>query len=246
MLPLAVTDLTVTHGDVVALRNVSVSVRPGQRVALIGPSGAGKSSLLNCVAGIVTPTSGQVEVLGSELAQLDGTALKQHRKRVGIIGQHLALAPSLRVAHSVNGGRLGTWSTAKALASLVRPRDRAEVNQVLSSVGLGDRIDARTGDLSGGEQQRVAIARTLLQQPDLLLADEPTSSVDPELANDMMSLICAPDAPWTAVVSVHDPELARRHTDRIIGLADGAIAFDLPASDVEPSTIAQLYQRVKQ
>ena len=241
--PLAVTELTVRHGDVVALNGVSVSVRPGERVALIGPSGAGKSSLINVAAGIVEPTSGEVIVLGERLADLSGSVLRKHRQRVGIISQALGLAPSLRVVHSVNGGRLGSWSTPAAMASLVRPRERDQVAKVLAGVGLADRIDARTGDLSGGEQQRVAIARTLLQRPDLILADEPTSSVDPELSNQVMALLCEPAAPWTAVVSVHDPDLALRHVDRIIALNHGEVIFDLPVGEVDRESIAELYER---
>ena len=241
--PLAVSDLTVRHGDVVALNGVSVSVRPGERVALIGPSGAGKSSLIHTAAGLVEPTSGDVSVLGQHLGELSGSALRTHRQRVGIISQALGLAPSLRVIHSVNGGRLGSWSTPRSIASLVRPKDRADVEQVLTGVGLKDRIDARTDDLSGGEQQRIAIARTLLQKPDLLLADEPTSSVDPELSNQVMALVCDRDAPWTAVISVHDPDLALRHVDRIVALAHGSIVFDLPAAAVDPKAITELYER---
>ena len=242
--PLAVSGLTVTHGDVVALNGVSVSVRPGERVALIGPSGAGKSSLINVAAGLVQPTSGEVTVLGETVAELTGSALRRHRERVGLISQALGLAPSLRVIHSVNGGRLGSWSTPAALASLVRPQGRKDVADVLRRVGLADRIDARTGDLSGGEQQRIAVARTLLQRPRILLADEPTSSVDPELANQVMDLICDRDAPWATVVSVHDPELALRHVDRVVALANGAIAFDRPVGEVSQSDISELYERV--
>ena len=241
--PLAVSDLTVRHGDVVALNDVSVSVRPGERVALIGPSGAGKSSLINVAAGIVEPTSGVVSVLGHSLAELSGSSLQKHRRQVGIVSQALGLAPSLRVVHSVNGGRLGSWSTPAAIASLVRPRERDRVSEVLTGVGLADRIDARTGDLSGGEQQRVAIARALLQRPQLLLADEPTSSVDPELSNQMMGLLCDRDAPWTAVISVHDPDLALRHVDRIIAMNDGSIVFDRPVGEVDPASLDELYER---
>lgn len=240
---MAVSNLTVRHGDVVALNGVTVSVSPGESVALIGPSGAGKSSLIHTAAGLVDATSGNVSVLGSDIAHLRGSALRHHRQRIGIVAQDLGLAPSLRVVHSVNGGRLGSWSSPTAIASLLRPRDRERVGAVLEDVGLKDRIDARTGDLSGGEQQRVAIARTLIQKPDLLLADEPTSSVDPELANQVMALLCDANAPWSTVVSVHDPQLAMRHVDRIIALANGSVVFDRPVGDVAQSDIDQLYER---
>ena len=222
-------DLVVSHGQVVALDRVSISVARSERVALIGPSGAGKSSLLNVIGGLVVPDDGHVEVLDNALADLKGAKLRDHRRRIGIISQHLGLAPALRVIHSVNGGRLGSWSTTKALASLVRPGDASDVIDVLDLVGLADRAHARTGDLSGGEQQRVAVARTMLHAPELVLADEPTSSVDPELSEQVMALLCPPNPTWAAVFSVHDPELALRHSDRIIGLSHGQIVFDRAA-----------------
>ena len=236
-------DLAVQHGQIVALDGVSLGVSPGERVALIGPSGAGKSSFINVVAGLVAHTTGDVVVLGEALATLTGTKLRDHRRRIGIVSQQLALAPALRVVHSVNGGRLGSWSTARALASLVRPRGATEVREVLDLVGLGDRAQARTGDLSGGEQQRVAVARTLLQAPELVLADEPTSSVDPKLSDQVMGLLCPPNPKWAVVVSVHDPELAVRHADRIVGLSNGHVAFDRPATGIDRSDIDALYQR---
>ena len=240
--PLAFADLTIRHANIVAVRGVSFAVQPGERVALIGPSGAGKSSLLHSAAGFVEPTSGEVWVLGSRMGDLTKGALRKHRMRVGIIAQDLALTPGLRVVHSVNGGRLGSWSTPRAITSLVRAHGRQDVERVLSAVGLADRADARTGDLSGGEQQRVAIARTLLQSPDLVLADEPTSSVDPKLADHAMGLLCDRAAPWTTVVSVHDPDLALRHVDRIIGLSHGSVVFDRSVDDVEPTDITGLYE----
>ena len=241
-------DVTVTHGDIVALDAVSVSVQPGERVALIGQSGAGKSTLLNAAAGLVTPTSGAISVLGSSVGALRGAALRKHRQLVGLISQDLGLAPALRVVHSVNGGQLGSWSTGKALGSLIRANSRAEVEQVLDLVGLADRIEARTGDLSGGEQQRVAVARTLLQNPRIILADEPTSSVDPDLADRVMGLLCGETTPSsnnspTVILSVHDPELALRHVDRIIALQSGRIIFDQPVAEVSPTAVASLYER---
>ena len=130
-------------------------------------------------------------------------------------------------------------------SSLVKPSGRLEAEEVLSRVGLSDRINARTGDLSGGEQQRVAIARTLLQAPDLVLADEPTSSVDPELADRIMALLCEQTgrSTSTVIVSVHDPDLAFRHADRIVALLDGRVAFDRPTADVDRADITALYER---
>lgn len=241
-------DLTVKHGEVVALDAVSIAVSPGERVALIGQSGAGKSTLLNVGAGLVTPTSGTMAVLGNQAGALTGSALRKHRQRVGLISQDLGLTPALRVLHSVNGGQLGAWSTGKALGSLLRASNRSDIERVLDLVGLADRIEARTGDLSGGEQQRVAIARTLLQNPEIILADEPTSSVDPDLADRVMALLCgastAPgkDSP-AVVISVHNPELALRHVDRIVALHTGKIVFDRPVAEVSEADVTSLYER---
>lgn len=236
-------NLTVDFGGVVALAGVSLSVELGERVALIGPSGGGKSTLLGVAAGLTSPTSGTAATFGVELDGLDDRERRKLGARLGIVAQDLALAPSLRVVHSVNGGRLGQWSTWRAVRSLVRPADFSDVQRSLAAVGLEDRIGARTGDLSGGEQQRVAVARVLHQAPDLVLADEPTSSVDPELADVVMSQLAPPGRGWTLLVSVHDPDLALRHVDRVVGLAAGKVAFDSPASDVEQADIDQLYAR---
>ena len=226
---------------------MSLRVPVGERVALVGPSGAGKTTLLALMAGLVPPTDGSVAVFGAALSDVSGRALRRHRARVGLVGQHLDLALALRVVHNVNAGRLGRWSTPAALGSLLRPAGRGEVVEVLDAVGLGDRVEARTGDLSGGERQRVAVARVLRQRPDLLLADEPTSSVDPAISDRVMGLLASPGAvgvdgtPRTVVVSAHDPQLARRHVDRLIGLLAGRVVFDRPANEVTDDELTALY-----
>jgi phosphonate transport system ATP-binding protein len=236
--------VTVRYGDAVALAGVDLLVEPGERVALVGSSGAGKTTLLDVVSGLVRPTTGAVRVLDEDLTELRGPRLRAHRARVGAVSQHLDMALALRVIHNVNAGRLGRWSSVAALWSLVRPSDRPAAAEVLDRVGLADRLFSRTDSLSGGERQRVAVARVLRQVPDLVVADEPTSSVDPRLADLVMSLLCGPPqtAPWTTVVSVHDPELARRHADRMVGLGHGVVVFDRPAADVTDADLAALYR----
>jgi len=226
-----------------ALVDLDLTVRVGERVALLGASGAGKSTLLDVLAGLVEPTAGSVEVLGERIAGLGERALRRHRARVGVVRQHHGLPGSLRVVHNVNGGRLGTWSTLRALTSLIRPQGRADVDRALVAVGLEGLADRRTGDLSGGQQQRVAVARCLLQQPELLLADEPVSAVDPKLSDDVLTLVCDRSASKrTSIVSLHDPALARQHVDRVIGLRDGSIAFDLAPLDVSDALLDALYR----
>ncbi len=236
--------ITVSYGSLVALDAVDVSVSTGERVALVGPSGSGKTTLLNVISGLVEPDAGSVAVLGSELDALAGRSLRRHRSRVGIVGQGLDLAPTLRVLHNVNAGLLGNWSVIAALASLVRPAGRSEVTAALDRVGLGDRADARTEDLSGGERQRVAVARVLRQHPELVLADEPTSSVDPRLSDVVMAQLTGGETGerWASIISAHDPDLARRHADRLIGLRSGAVVFDLPSTEVTDRTLSELYR----
>ncbi|MEL7155266.1 MAG: ATP-binding cassette domain-containing protein [Actinomycetota bacterium] len=239
------TDATVRYRTVDAVLGLDLTVGPGERVALVGASGAGKSTLLGLLTGLVPPSSGRVDVLGRRLGELRGRHLRAHRARIGSVSQQLDLALPLRVVHNVNAGRLGRWSTAAALASLARPTGRSEVVAVLDAVGLADRVDARTDELSGGERQRVAVARVLRQRPELVLADEPTASIDPRLADQVMELLCGPrnQAPWTTIVSVHDPALARRHADRLVGMAGGRIVFDRPPDHVNDEELAALYRR---
>ncbi len=227
-----------------AVDEVDIELAAGETLGIVGESGSGKTTLLNVISGLVDPSAGSVSVLGVDIDRLTGRSLRRHRAKVGIVGQSLDLAPSLRVLHNVNAGLLGSWSAVAALASLVRPVGRAEVASVLDRVGLADRIDARTEDLSGGEQQRVAISRVLRQHPEVVLADEPTSSVDPRLSDVVMEILAGaePGERWTSVISAHDPDLARRHADRLIGLRSGAVEFDRPAADTPDEVLAELYR----
>ena len=178
-----------------ALLDVTLRVERGERVALLGASGAGKSTLLDLVAGLVPPAAGSVEVLGTSLESLGGRPFRRHRSRVGVVRQQHGLPPSMRVVHNVNAGRLGRWSTGRALASLVVPLGRTEVEAALAQVDLAGVTDRRTGDPSGGQQQRVAVARILLQEPELILADERVSAVDPRLSTDVVTVLCDRSSP---------------------------------------------------
>jgi phosphonate transport system ATP-binding protein len=226
-----------------ALADVDLTVRAGERVALVGPSGAGKSTLLALCTGVVRPTRGDVEVLGEPLAGIREGELAALRRRIGTVHQRLELVQRLRVVHNVNAGHLGRWSTWHALSSLVRPRDVDVARSALARVGIADKLSARTDRLSGGEQQRVALARVLVQDPDLVLADEPVSSLDPARADDVMRLLCETVATpaRTLVVSLHDFELAVRRCDRVVGLRAGRVEFDLPAVEVDHGLRDRLY-----
>lgn len=227
-----------------ALQNVDVRIAAGEQVALIGPSGAGKSTLLGLLNGTLAPTQGRVEVLGAELGKLRPKARRAVQKRVGTVFQQHLLVENLRVLHNVNAGHLGRWSLFKALFSLLLwPQEVERAQHCLAQVGIGETLWMRTGHLSVGQQQRVALARVLVQDPDVILADEPVSSLDPERARDVLHLLAAlcRQSGKTLVVSLHQVDLARRHFERVIGLRAGRIVFDGPPAELSPALLAALY-----
>lgn len=240
---LRLSEVEVVYPGAKALAGVDLVVRAGERVALIGPSGAGKSTLLGLCNGTVAPTRGRVEVLGDDLAMADRARARAIGARVGTVYQRLHLVGQLRVIHNVNAGRLGSWSRRRALWSLIRPVGTEEAGAALAKMGVGHKLYERTDRLSGGEQQRVALARVLVQDPELVLADEPVSSLDPARAREVMGLLgVLAEGGRTLVVSLHTFGLAREYCDRVIGMRGGKVAFDRPAADVDDDLAARLYQ----
>jgi phosphonate transport system ATP-binding protein len=236
--------VTVRYGGTTALDDVDLRIGRGERVGLVGPSGAGKSTLLRLAGTALRRTDGHVDVLGTTIDdQLPGADLRRLRRRIATVHQDLLLVDNLSVVHNVNAGRLGSWSTARALRSLLRPHGVAEVQAALDALGIGDLLHRRTDGLSGGQRQRVALARVLVQSPDLVLADEPVSSLDPARAEEVLSLLTgiADHDDRTLVVSLHAFDLAVRHLPRLIGLRDGRVLFDLPADQVTADHAAALY-----
>lgn len=233
-------------GEHVAVTGLDLTIAPGERVALLGASGAGKSTLLSLLNGSITASSGQVRVLGEDLTAIGPARLRATQRRIGTIRQRLDLIDHVRVLHNVNAGRLGRWSTPRALAALAWPRSDATTRSALERVGLGWAAYERTERLSGGERQRVAIARLLVQSPALVLADEPVSSLDPGHAATVLRLLGAPGAlaaagAVTVMVSLHQPSLARDHCTRALGLRDGRIVIDQPAETLDDSALDELY-----
>ncbi|WP_165675594.1 phosphonate ABC transporter ATP-binding protein [Metapseudomonas otitidis] len=230
-------------GQVRALDGIDLHIEAGERVAVIGPSGAGKSSLLNLLATALQPDSGTVELLGEVPWRLAGRARQRLRTRIGLIHQAPPLPSRQRVVTAVLAGRLGRWGTLRGLASLLHPRDVPGARAALATLGLADKLFAQCGQLSGGQLQRVGIARVLYQQPELLLADEPVSAMDPVLADHTLETLCrhAGERGVTLVASLHAVELALAHFPRVIGVRDGRLAFDLPAAQVTPERLDALY-----
>ena len=244
---IALRHLRVSYGPQPALRLDEFDVRRGERVALVGPSGAGKTTLLRVCNGSVVPTQGSVHVLGTDITGASASALRALRRRVGTVHQQLHLVGPLRVVHNVNAGHLGEWSTTRALRSLVRPHELDGARAALARMGIADKLLERTDRLSGGEQQRVALARIVVQQPDLVLADEPVSSLDRAHSEEVMDLLChqvAADG-QALVVSLHDFDLARRRCDRLVGIRGGELRFDLPSADVTDAMADDLYRLVR-
>lgn len=231
-----------------ALAPLDLTVCAGERVAVLGSSGAGKSTLLGMLNGTVAPTEGTVQIFGEDVAGLPDRALRRLQRRVGTVSQRLDLVEQVRVLHNVNAGRLGSWSTPRALVSMVWPRPDDLVRDALGQVGLGWALHERTERLSGGERQRVAIARMLVQQPDLVLADEPVASLDPTRAAEVLDLLggtgrnrSSGDVGATLLVTLHQPALARAHCTRALGLRAGELVFDVAAGELSQDLLADLY-----
>lgn len=234
----------LAYGGHRALAGVDLRVRTGERIALIGPSGAGKTSLLRLCNGSVAPSSGALEVLGERLADCSAAQLQSVRRRIGTVHQGLDLVGPLRVVHNVNAAHLGEWSLGRAVRSLIRPAEVEVARAALARVGIADKLYARTDRLSGGEQQRVALARLLVQDPELILADEPVSSLDPARTEAVMDLLTTVVAEHrrTLIVSLHDFGVARAYCDRLVGVRGGRIVFDEPAGEVTDRIARELYR----
>ncbi len=225
------------------LRDVSLAVEGRGLTAIIGPSGTGKSTLVRCINRLVEPTSGEILFRGQDLVRLSGRELRAARRRIGMIFQEYNLVERLSVIENVLCGRLGYVPVWRAWLRRFPDADIARAFELLDAVGLGELATQRADQLSGGQRQRVGIARALMQEPDLLLADEPTSSLDPKTAVEIMELIArrASASSIPALVNIHNVELARRYADRIIGMSKGSIVFDGPPQALEDSHLLAIY-----
>ena len=229
--------------SVEAITGLNLEIGRGEKVALVGPSGAGKSTLIRLLNGSLAPTQGDVEVFGRSLARLSARQRRPIQRQIGTLYQQFHLVNNLAVIHNINAGRLGGWSLLKAWVSLIWPLETQIAAETLAQVGIPEKLYVRTACLSGGQQQRVAIARVLVQNPDVILADEPIASIDPERSREVMNLLrdlCGQGK--TLIVSLHAIEYAFSHFDRIIGLRAGRLLFDDVPGAVTPSMIQALYR----
>lgn len=226
-----------------ALKGVDLEIPDGQVIALIGPSGAGKSTLIRCVNRLVEPTKGKVYLGDLELTGLSSGNLRKARRRMGMIFQEYALVERLTVMENVLSGRLGYVGFWQSWFRKFPKKDVREAYRLLDRVGLMDMADKRADQLSGGQRQRVGIARALIQDPDLLLVDEPTASLDPKTSRQIMRLInelCA-ERGLAAIINIHDVLLAQMFSQRIVGLELGSIVFDGPPEGLTPEVLTRIY-----
>ena len=241
---LRVTGLTKTYatGDK-ALADVSFEVPEGQVVGLIGPSGAGKSTLIRCVNRLVEPTAGSVHLGDLEITALSRRELRRARRRIGMIFQEYALVERLTVMENVLSGRLGYVPFWRSFTRRYPPADVENGFALLDRVGLIQHADKRADALSGGQRQRVGIARALEQNPELLLIDEPTASLDPKTSRQIMRLVVeiCEERGLPAIINIHDVVLARQFTQRIIGLQAGSVVFDGSPEALDETVLTRIY-----
>ena len=236
---LSVRAISKSFGGQRALDSISFEVREHEMVAVLGPSGAGKTTLFRCITGLLAPDTGSVHVAGLDVAQLRG----RERRHIAVVFQQFNLVSRLSALDNVLAGRLGHVSTWRGWSRRFTSADRLLALECLDRVGLLAKAQQRADTLSGGQQQRVAIARALAQQPDIIIADEPIASLDPNISAEILELlrgICHTDG-VSVLCSLHQVHLASAYADRLIGLANGLLVADLPAAQFDQAAADRLY-----
>ena len=244
MIPaLEVRDLRAGYADREILKGVSFTVAADDFFAIIGPSGAGKSTLIRCVNRLVEPASGRILLEGKDLLSLGQRALREARRNIGMIFQEFNLIERLSVLDNVLTGRLGYTGTLRSLFRVFKRDDIARALSLLDRVGLSEHVNKRADRLSGGQRQRVGIARALMQNPRLLLVDEPTSSLDPKIAREVMTLIreIAGELRIPVLCNIHNVKLATEFCTHIIGLQDGIKKFEGKPADLDQRAMHDIY-----
>ncbi|MFO1315450.1 MAG: phosphonate ABC transporter ATP-binding protein [Burkholderiales bacterium] len=225
------------------LTDINLEIAARGITAIIGPSGTGKSTLIRCVNRLVEPTEGEIVFDGRDLAKLSGVELRRARRHIGMVFQEYNLVERLTVMENLLSGRLGYVSPWRAWRRKFPPDDIRKAFELLDVVGLAGFANRRADALSGGQRQRVGIARAVMQEPKLLLADEPTSSLDPKTSVEIMELLAelGRTREIPVLINMHDVELAKRFADRIVGMADGRVVFDGAPAYLTDDVLKQIY-----
>jgi phosphonate transport system ATP-binding protein len=226
------------------LKNINLEIEASGLTAIIGPSGTGKSTLIRCINRLIDPTAGQIKLRGEDLAQLKGKPLREARCRIGMVFQEYNLVERLTVMENVLCGKLGKLPIWRPLLRKFSEEDISRAFELIDSVGLSQEFASRRADaLSGGQRQRVGIARALMQEPGLILADEPTSSLDPKTSVEIMELLdqVSKDRDVPVIVNIHNVDLARRFASRIIGMSAGQVVFDGPPDALQDKHLNEIY-----
>jgi phosphonate transport system ATP-binding protein len=230
-------------GEVLALDNVSFKVEQGEFLAVIGLSGSGKSTLLRCINRLVEPTEGEILWNGVNIAAASQNELLRFRRKIGMVFQHFNLVTRSKVLTNVLAGRLGYVNPAFSLINRFSSEDIAMAMSQLERVGITDQAHKRADELSGGQQQRVGIARAMVQEPEMILADEPVASLDPVLAHSIMQHLESINKEDGVMVlcSLHFLDLVHRYADRAIALNDGVLMFDGAPQDIDDAKFKEIY-----
>ena len=246
MLPLKISELSKIYpNSTVALEQVSFSAHPGEGIVLLGANGSGKSTLLRCILGLEIPSSGDICIGNWQLSQLNPKQLRKMRSQVGMVFQKFNLVGSLSAFHNVLHGALGRSDSPRYWFPATAPEsERKKTMECLEKVNLAHLAQQRADTLSGGQQQRVAIARTLMQEPKLILVDEPVASLDPQAGKEVMDLLWSivREQRLTVLCTLHQLELAKEYGDRIIGLRNGKVQLDTTIHNLEDVDLSSLYQ----
>ncbi|AEF55893.1 phosphonate ABC transporter ATP-binding protein [Marinomonas posidonica] len=225
------------------LKGIDINITEPGIIAIIGPSGTGKSTLLRCINRLIDPTDGQILFDDSDLCLAKGAQLRKLRRQVGMVFQEYNLVERLTVIENVLTGRLGYMSAWKAWRRKFSQEDINTAFELLEAVGLSEHAKKRADSLSGGQRQRVGIARAVMQNPRILLADEPTSSLDPKTAVEIMELLqrFSDEKHLPTLVNIHDVKLASRFAKRMIGMSNGVVVYDGPPEGITDEHLKQIY-----
>ena len=240
---LEIKNLDKSYGDVRALSNVSFSVKEGEFIAIIGPSGSGKTTLIRCINRLIDAGGGKVFYDGEDMLSLKSNDLRHARAKLGMIFQHYNLVNRLSVIENVLHGRLGYKSSFAGIFGIYEEEEKEKAIDVLKMLGLDEYLYRRCDQLSGGQKQRVGIARALVQDPKMILCDEPISSLDPSSSKKIMDYLrkIQMELGITVFVNLHQVDVAKKYAERILGFNEGRLVFDGTPSELDADTIHEIY-----